>query len=164
MDYAAASLDRNIIYAGGTAENILTDKRDIGRFVARIIKDERTLNQKVVAVGDLLTQNQICDIVERVSDEKIPKTHVSAEELVSQLEAANAEAVASGKTRFDTKGVILSYHYSKFVREDNCPANAKYLGYLDTRELYPDFNPISFEQFVREVLQGEAKKVYRSGR
>ena len=46
------------------------------------------------------------------------------------------------------------------MREDNCPANAKYLGYLDTRELYPDFNPISFEHFVREVLQGEAKKLY----
>jgi hypothetical protein len=77
MDYAAASRNTNIIYAGGTAENILTDKRDIGRFVARIIKDERTLNQKVVAVGDLLAQNQIWDIVERVADEKIPKTHAS---------------------------------------------------------------------------------------
>jgi hypothetical protein len=77
MDYAASFPDRNIIYAGGTAENILTDKRDIGRFVARIIKDGRTLNQKVVTVGDLVTQNQIWDIVERVSDENIPTTHVS---------------------------------------------------------------------------------------
>ena len=62
MDYAATFPNTNIIYAGGTAENILTDKRDIGRFVARIIKDERTLNQKVVGVGDSLTQNQIWDI------------------------------------------------------------------------------------------------------
>ena len=77
MDYAATFPDTNIIYAGGTAENILTDKRDIGRFVARIIKDERTLNQKVVTVGGSLTQNQIWDIVERAGDEKVPKTHVS---------------------------------------------------------------------------------------
>ena len=76
MDYAAIFPNTNIIYAGGTAENILTDKHDMGRFVARIIKDERTLNQKVVTVGDSLTQNQIWDIVERVSHEKVPKTHV----------------------------------------------------------------------------------------
>jgi|SRR5947207_1426056 len=76
MDYAA-TFPNTIIYAGGTAENILTDKRDIGRLTARIIKDERTLNQKVVGVGDSLTQNQIWDIVERASDEKLPKTHVS---------------------------------------------------------------------------------------
>ena len=77
MDYAAIFPNSSIIYAGGTAENILTDKRDVGRFVARIIKDERTLNQKVVTVGDSLTQNQIWDIVERAADEKPPKTHVS---------------------------------------------------------------------------------------
>jgi hypothetical protein len=40
--------------------------------VARIIKDERTLNQKVVTVGGSLTQNQIWDVVERAGDEKIP--------------------------------------------------------------------------------------------
>ena len=84
--------------------------------------------------------------------------------MVSQVEAAKAEAAASGKTGFNATVAVLSYSYSKFVREDNCPANAKYLGYLDTRELYPDFKPISFEQFTREVLHGEAKKPYTNGR
>ena len=83
--------------------------------------------------------------------------------MVLQLEAAKAEAAASGKTGFNAGVAIQSYSYSKFVREDNCPVNAKYLGYLDTRELYPDFKPINFEQFVREVLQGEAKKPYANG-
>jgi hypothetical protein len=68
---------KNTVYAGGTAENILTDNRDRGRFVARIVKDERTLNQKVVTVSGSLTQNQIWDIMERAGDEKVPKTHVS---------------------------------------------------------------------------------------
>jgi hypothetical protein len=77
VDYAAAFPITNVIYAGGTAENILTDKRDVGQLVARIVNDERTLNQKVVTVGDVLTQNQIWDIVERASEEKVPKTHVS---------------------------------------------------------------------------------------
>ena len=84
--------------------------------------------------------------------------------MVSQLEAAKAEASASGKAGINVAVAIQSYAYSKYVREDNCLVNAKYLGYLDTRELYPDFKPISFEQFVREVLQGEAKKPYANGR
>ena len=83
--------------------------------------------------------------------------------MIAQLEAAKAEAAASGKTGINTAVVLLSYSYSKFAREDNCSANAKYLGYLDTRELYPDFKPIKFDQFVREVLQGEAKKPYANG-
>jgi hypothetical protein len=85
--------------------------------------------------------------------------------VVSQLDAAKAEAAASGKTGFNAAITLAlqSYSYSKFVREDNCVVNAKYLGYLDTRELYPDFKPISFDQFVREVLQGEAKKPYADG-
>ena len=85
--------------------------------------------------------------------------------MVSQLEAAKAEAAASGKTGFNAAAAVAaqSYSYSKFVREDNCLVNAKYLGYLDTRELYPDFKPIKFERFVREVLQGEAKKPYANG-
>ena len=58
---------------------------------------------------------------------------------------------------------MQSYSYSKLVREDNFPVNANYLGYLDTRELYPDFKPINFEQFVREVLQGKAKEPYANG-
>ena len=58
----------------------------------------------------------------------------------------------------------LAYNWSKYVRADNSPENAKYLGYLDTRELYPDFKPISFEEYIKEALQGNAKKVYTDGR
>ena len=77
LDYATFYPGTNIIYDGGSAENILTDKRDVGRFVARIVKDERTINKKVVAITDLLSQNQIWDIVERASGEKIDRPQVS---------------------------------------------------------------------------------------
>jgi len=46
------------------------------------------------------------------------------------------------------------------MRRDNTPENAKYLGYIDARELYPDFKPISFSNFVDELLAGNAKKLY----
>jgi hypothetical protein len=55
---------------------------------------------------------------------------------------------------------VAEYNFSKYLRGDNTRENAKYLGYLDARELYPDFKPISFEQFLQEVLDGKAVRPY----
>jgi hypothetical protein len=54
------------------------------------------------------------------------------------------------------------YTVSKFVRGDNTPENAEYLGYLDTRDLYPDFEPNTFAAFVDELLAGGAKRLYQN--
>jgi hypothetical protein len=64
-------------YGDGDAPNLLTDKRDIGRFVALIIKDERTLNQKVFTYGDVLSQNEIFSLMEKKSGEKLEIDNVS---------------------------------------------------------------------------------------
>ena len=53
------------------------------------------------------------------------------------------------------------YVYSKFVRGDNTLANAKYLGYLDGRELYPDFQPIKFADYFKELLEGKIERPYK---
>lgn len=55
--------------------------------------------------------------------------------------------------------VALEYAYSKFVRGDNSPEYAKYLGYLDARDLYPEFVPTKFETYVKELLEGKAAKL-----
>lgn len=52
------------------------------------------------------------------------------------------------------------YWYSCCVRGDNTPEYAKYLGYLTTKELYPDAKWISLESYAQEVLDGNAKRVY----
>jgi hypothetical protein len=75
-DYVAI-LPKNDVYGGGTAPNLLTDERDIGPFVARIIKDPRTLNKKVFTYSDELSANQIFDLMETISGEKIPREYVS---------------------------------------------------------------------------------------
>jgi hypothetical protein len=67
----------NAIHGEGTAPNILTDLRDIGRFVARIIPDGRTLNKYVYTIGEALSENEIHHIVEEVSGEKLEPTCVS---------------------------------------------------------------------------------------
>lgn len=64
------------IHGDGNAPNILTDLRDIGRFVSRIIADDRTLNKYVYTWSDILTENEILNIVEELSGEKIETQYV----------------------------------------------------------------------------------------
>lgn len=54
-----------------------TDLRDVGNYVARIIADARTLNQKVFAYTDLRTHNEVYDLIEKLSGEKIEREYVS---------------------------------------------------------------------------------------
>ena len=64
------------IHGDGNAPNILTDVRDIGRFVAQIIADDRTVDKYVYTWGDILTENEIIDIVEDLSGEKVDRQYV----------------------------------------------------------------------------------------
>lgn len=52
------------------------------------------------------------------------------------------------------------YQLSWGIRGDNQPSYAKYLGYLDAKELYPDFKPIAFDDYVKELLAGTATGIY----
>lgn len=76
VDYAFMG-EGNTIVLDGNAPNLMIDKRDIGRFTARIIKDKRTLNRRVFLHANVLTQNDVWKILEEKSGEKIETTHVS---------------------------------------------------------------------------------------
>ena len=67
------------IHDDGEAPNLLTDLRDIGKFVARIIDDKRTLNKSVCCYGDVLTENQIFGLMEEISGEKLEREIVSSD-------------------------------------------------------------------------------------
>lgn len=56
--------------------------------------------------------------------------------------------------------LLAEYKLSWGVRGDNNPDYAKYLGYLISKELYPDFEPISFSDYLKSVVRGTAKGVY----
>jgi hypothetical protein len=83
--------------------------------------------------------------------------------LIQDLAAAREALKASG-TNFDVMKwatvAVLEYDVSSYVREDNTPENAKYLGYLDAKELYPDFKPISFKSFLTVLFSGQGVKPY----
>lgn len=76
LDYALAA-PANEMVAGGDSPNILTDLWDLGRFVAKIILDERTLNKYVYTWGEVLTQNETVKLVEEETGEKVSTTSVS---------------------------------------------------------------------------------------
>ncbi|KAF7342587.1 Glycoside hydrolase [Mycena sanguinolenta] len=160
VDYAALVKPKVEIHAGGSAPTMLTDLRDIGAFVARIIKDPLTLNKCVAAYGDVLSENEIFAMMEEMADEKIERKYarITADEIdAKRLQATASARAAPNDPMAQLRGFIADYENSKYVRGDNTPAYAKYLGYLDARELYPEFRPRTFRVFVAELLEGKGE-------
>lgn len=75
IDYALNPGEPEITGDGNTP-SALTDIEDIGRYTARNIADPRTLNHMVFAHSALYTQNQVYDLIEKLSGEKIEGKYV----------------------------------------------------------------------------------------
>ncbi|KAM0426092.1 hypothetical protein ACHAPT_008723 [Fusarium lateritium] len=165
LDYALPAYDsESRIGADGNVPSALADIRDVGRYVARIIADPRTLNKKVHVYSEVFTRNQVYDIVEKHSGEKLDREYITEEEVISRIEEArsNLEANPASLENFGHLGInqlLLSWG----IRGDNTPENAQYLGYLDGKELYPDFEYLKFEDYVKAALEGTVKGVYKRG-
>lgn len=142
-------LDHHALYSTfffvdeGSAPCATTYLPDVGRYVARIIADPRTLNRMVFAYGEVTTQRAVVDMVERLSGEKCPYRAVTSEQV--------AAAVRSGELDLWPQ-VILEYVYSSWARGDNDPQWAAFLGYLDAKALYPDLVAHTLEQSVSDAL------------
>ncbi|KAF2027043.1 NAD(P)-binding protein [Setomelanomma holmii] len=165
LDYSFLAIgpQKAHVYGDGTAKILLTDLRDIGRFVARVVRDPRTLDKKVFTWSDELSQLECFSIVEKLTGETIERTQVPLSDIVDAVRRAReVDAVEKPQTLDATAQELQWQEYllSKYVREDNTRENALYLGYLDAKELYPDFVPISFEDTIKEALDGNAVKLY----
>ncbi|KAL1625519.1 hypothetical protein SLS56_007341 [Neofusicoccum ribis] len=157
FDYAAM-LPVNILHGDGERKTVLGDWRDIGRWTARILDDERTTNRYVVAWSDSLSENEIFSLVEGVTGEKLEKQTVSYSELETQRNEARANYERDPTNANFGMRQFTDYQYSKYVRGDNQIEYAKYLGYLDAQELFPDFQPIKFRDFLKDLLDGKIEK------
>ena len=56
--------------------------------------------------------------------------------------------------------LLAEHRLSWGVRGDNNPDYARYLGYISSKELYPDFEPTDFRSFLESVVEGKARNVY----
>lgn len=178
VDYAMTSGNDEII-GDGNMPTALTDLRDIGRYMAMIISDERTLNKKILAYNLVSTQNEIYNLMEEISEEKVDRNYVCIQQhpytmiLTNRLqvpeETINSRVLAARQASetypFDPIKFIprylAEYQYSWGIRGDNNPEYAKYLGYHLTTELYPDFKPTDFREYLESVFRGTAKGVYQ---
>ncbi len=61
----------------GNQPSAIIDLRDIGRYVARIVVDPRTLNKMVFAYNEVMSTNESYSILEKVSGEEVPRKYVS---------------------------------------------------------------------------------------
>jgi hypothetical protein len=222
FEYAAIN-PSNERYVGGTAPNMLIHERDVGRITAQIIKDDRTMNKRVFACGEVLSQNDIYAIIETKTGEKLELkevccnrfskraqevygenkatsevwlqidllslllastsvatldfphawisvvkkltfhsfSQVSAGNILDDIKAARDALVANPTNVLNqVKLAQLQYLPVKYLRNDNTPENAEYLGYIDGRALYPDFEFTKFSEFVDELIAGNARKPY----
>lgn len=75
VDYASL-YPFDSIPGDGNVKSAMTDKRDVGQWVRRIIADPRTLNKSVFAWNELWTVNEVYDTMERLSGEKIERIYV----------------------------------------------------------------------------------------
>ncbi|KIX07470.1 uncharacterized protein Z518_02123 [Rhinocladiella mackenziei CBS 650.93] len=162
LDYCAAKALKPLWALGGDGNvaSALTYLDDIGRYVAHIIADPRTLNKKVFAYNETLTRNQIYDLLERLSGESLERNYVSEEEANKNIEQAK-KAWQKNPEEINAYFALAmaQYFMSVCIRGDNTPECAQYLGYLDCKDLYPDFEFYPFEQYLRDALDGKAKPV-----
>jgi hypothetical protein len=96
-----------------------------------------------------------------VLKEKTDNHKMTTEQLEGAIAPAKAAYEAEPTSFVKLAGIyMLQYCYSKYVRGDNTPEYAKYLGYLDARDLYPDFKPVTYREFLKELLNGKGMKPY----
>lgn len=90
---------------------------------------------------------------------------MSAKDLEEQIATASAAVANDPNDRRIRPSLYMSqYNYSKYIRKDNTPEYAKYLGYLNTGELYPDFKFKTFREFAVELLNGKTTRPYPRSR
>ncbi|QPC70364.1 hypothetical protein HYE68_001116 [Fusarium pseudograminearum] len=144
----------NNVIGGGDNPSALVNLDDIGRYVAAIINDERTINKKVFAYTEAKSQNEIFELVEKVTGEKPERTEMSKEQIEAQL------AQIQDPAELSLNRAVLDYWMSWGVRGDNTAENAVYLGYVLIKDLYPSLTGQSLEDHIRDVLDGKTKSVY----
>ena len=163
VDYAVG-IPNQKIPGDGTQGSALTDLRDIGQYMAKIVQDERTVDKYVLVYNEIWSVNQVYDAMERLSGEKLERRYDSREMLEDRINDAEAK-IKSNPELISDFGVMLQQVGSQYllswgIRGDNTPEYAKYLGYVTSKDLYPDMNFVAYEDYLKEVLDGKAKPVY----
>ncbi|KAH7385409.1 hypothetical protein DE146DRAFT_204456 [Phaeosphaeria sp. MPI-PUGE-AT-0046c] len=150
----------NELIGDGNTPFALIDNRDIGKFVTRIIADPRTLNKKIFCYNEISTSGKIWDLLEELSGEKIPRVYARKEDLEAKMSRASEILAKSFDAAAQLDLGIGQYMWTLGIRGDNVPKRAKYLGYMDARELYPDIKITPLASYIEGRLSGTVRNIY----
>ena len=105
--------------------------------------------------------------MEKLSGETIPRKYVSLEEVEADIAEALPILQSGGMDLKSIEGAIVAfktvarqYVRSWGFRGDNTPEKAKELGYVTSKELWPEMEFVSYEEFLGDVVEGKASPVY----
>jgi uncharacterized protein YbjT (DUF2867 family) len=73
---SAIFMPNNDVVNGGETPNMLIDARDVGKITVELIKRKDTLNKRIIAYGELISQNEIHQMIEAETGERLVLTHV----------------------------------------------------------------------------------------
>ncbi|KAI4866055.1 isoflavone reductase family protein [Hypoxylon rubiginosum] len=154
-DHAVNKL-MDVIPGDGTVPVAYTSVSDVGVYVAKIVADPRTLNKKVFAYTEVLTGNQVAELMDEVSGEKSKRNYLPAEDIRNNVVSARS-VLEKNPTDPSAKLTLFLNQYmdSWGLRGENTPEYASYLGYLDAKELYPGIKGKTMRTFFQEILSGK---------
>ena len=106
-----------------------------------------------------------CSQLERLSTSlTIYYPKLSAEHLSKRIQEGLAKLA---QNPVDPQGMMVvgmgQYRQLLGIRGDNTPEKAKYLNYLDARDLYPDIRVTPLHQYIEDVLAGKAAATRKRG-
>ncbi|KAL4990012.1 isoflavone reductase family protein [Aspergillus falconensis] len=127
-DHAHSIYIDHQIVGDGRVRFALAGLSDIGKYVAQIVADPRTLNRHVLAYTEVLSMNDIWDAMAKASGEQPLKDYASSESMSHPSNIMDTASFNMGQ-----------YCISWCVRGDNTPEYADYLGYLDYWKLFPNY-------------------------
>lgn len=162
-DYVNQPIDGSIP-ADGEVPVAFADVRSIGANVAKIIADPRTLNKYVYIYDEVFTYNQVNKLLEEVTGEKVEPGYMPVQEVEETIAKAKAKlAVDPADAMANMARSLAEYQLALGIRGDTAPEVARYLGYLEARDLYPDVERKTLRAWFEEVLAGKATPAFSGG-
>lgn len=143
----------------------------MGRYVARVVQDGRTVNKYVICYNERHSQLDSWAILDKLSGEVIPRDYGSRDEVEADIVVAQPVPQTGGMDLKFVEGAIVAFKAvvrqnvrSWGFRGDNTPEKAKELGYVTSKELWSEMYFVSYEKFLTDVVKGEASPVYDQDR
>ncbi|QBZ57683.1 hypothetical protein PoMZ_02618 [Pyricularia oryzae] len=163
-DYMSEILNDDARIIGtGDVPIAFSNLRSIGTHVARILADPRTINKYVHIWDEVLTMHQVVETLEEVSGEKVERVYNTQKDMEETMAKCKAKLAADPKDQdAGMELTVTQYFYSMGVRGDSTPEVADYLGYLDSRRLYPDIKASTLREYYKTVLEGKEANPYAS--